>query len=238
MSTYVLVHGSWHGAWCWYKIVPRLQAAGHKAVAVDLPGHGKDRTPPGDVTMRDYVDCIGRAIDELGEPVILVGHSRGGIAITQAAEAHADRITRLVYLAAYLVPNGQTIIPLFMSDSDTLVRSNLIINREEGWDMLKPEAFRAALYADCCDDDIALAHALLMPEPGAPAATPISTTPERWGRIPRTYIHLRDDCAVSGPLQQRMFTAIPCEEVIAMDTSHSAYFSAPDELAHHLASVS
>ena len=238
MSSYVLVHGSWHAAWCWYKIVPRLKAAGHQVSAIDLPGHGKDHTPPGDVTMQDYVDSIGQAIHSMDEPVILVGHSRGGIAITQAAEAHAERIRRLVYLAAYLVPSGQTIIPLFMSDADTLVRPNLIVNREEGWDMLKPEIFRAALYADCSDDDVALAHALLTPEPGAPAATPISTTSQRWGSIPRTYIHLRNDLAVSGPLQQRMFTAIPCEEIIPMDTSHSAYFSAPDELVGHLASLS
>ena len=234
MAAFVLIHGSWHGAWCWYKIVPRLQYAGHRVLAIDLPGHGKDGTPPGKVTMQDYVDCIGRAIDEMQEPVVLVGHSRGGIAITQAAEAHAEKIRRLVYLAAYLVPNGRTIIPLFMSDEDSLVRSNLIVNRDEGWDMLKSTVFREALYADCPDDDVALAHALLRPEPAAPAATPISTTEQRWGSIPRTYIHLRQDFAISAPLQQRMIAEVPCQQVLSMDTSHSAYFSAPDELIGHL----
>ena len=96
MSTYVLVHGSWHAAWCWYKIVPRLEQAGHRAIAIDLPGHGRDGTPVGDVTMQHYVDAIGSAIDAAGEPVILVAHSRGGIAVTQAAEAHAERVRLLV----------------------------------------------------------------------------------------------------------------------------------------------
>ncbi len=237
MAAFVLVHGSWHGAWCWYKIIPRLEQAGHQVVAVDLPGHGKDTTPPGVVTMQDYVDCIGRAIAQMEEPVVLVGHSRGGIAITQAAEAHADRIRRLVYLAAYLIPNGQTIVPLFMSDTDSLVRPNLVINRGEGWDMLDASVFREALYADCSDDDVALAHALLRPEPGIPTATPLSTSAERWGSIPRTYVHLRQDRAISSHLQQRMFRELPCEQVIDLDTSHSAYFSAPDDLSARLLSA-
>lgn len=79
MSTFVLVHGSWHAAWCWYKIVPRLERAGHRAIAIDLPGHGLDQTPLTDVTMDSYVDAIGGAVDEAGEPVVLVAHSRGGI---------------------------------------------------------------------------------------------------------------------------------------------------------------
>lgn len=78
MSTYVLVHGSWHAAWCWYKIVPRLEKAGHRAIAIDLPGHGRDGTPVGDVTMQQYVKAIGSALDTLEEPAILVAHSRGG----------------------------------------------------------------------------------------------------------------------------------------------------------------
>jgi pimeloyl-ACP methyl ester carboxylesterase len=237
MSTFVLVHGSWHGAWCWYKIVPRLEAAGHRAVAIDLPGHGRDWQRPGDVTMQDFVDAISCAIDAQDDDVVLVGHSRGGIAITQAAEARSERIRKLVYLAAYLIGDGETIVPYFMSDADSLIMPRLILNRDEGWDMLKREAFRGALYADCPDEDVALANALLTPEPAAPTATPIRTTPERWGSIPRTYIHLRNDRAVSGNLQKRMFTAIPCEQVIAMDTSHSAYFSAPDELARNLISL-
>lgn len=234
MSTFILVHGSWHGAWCWYKIVPRLEAAGHTAIAIDLPGHGRDWRRPGDVTMQDYVEAIGEAIEAQDEPVVLVAHSRGGIATTQAAEAYPERIRKLVYLAAFLIGDGETVVPHFMSDTQSLIMPNLLVNRDEGWDMLKSEAFREALYADCCADDVALGHALLTPEPAKPTSTPMRTTAERWGSIPRSYIHLRNDRAVGPALQERMFTAISCERVIAMDTSHSAYFSAPDELTRNL----
>jgi pimeloyl-ACP methyl ester carboxylesterase len=53
MSTYVLIHGSWHGAWCWHKIIPRLEAAGHKVIAPDMPRHGRDLRAPGPITMRN-----------------------------------------------------------------------------------------------------------------------------------------------------------------------------------------
>ena len=237
MSTYILVHGSWHGAWCWYKISPRLEKAGHRVVAVDLPGHGRDHRSPGDVTMQDYVDAIAAEIDLATEPVVLVGHSRGGLAISAAAEARAEKIRGLVYVAAFLVPSGETILPLALSDSDSLVLPSLDINQEGGWDMLRRDAFRDALYADCSADDFALAEALLTPEPSAPTNTPMPTTPERFGNLPRGYIELLDDRAVSLPLQRRMHAAMPCARVECVAASHSAYFSKPDELTRAIVSI-
>jgi pimeloyl-ACP methyl ester carboxylesterase len=230
MSTYVLIHGSWHGAWCWYKIVPRLQAAGHKVIAIDLPSHGRDRTPACEVTMESYSDAICRVLDAEPEPVILVGHSRGGLAITAAAEARPAKIHSLVYLAAFLIPTGETIVPLAFSDTDALIMPNLDINQEEGWDMLRREAFRVALYADCSEDDVALAEALLAPEPIAPTNTPLATTEANFGRVRRVYVELLQDRAVSPALQRRMYTAMPCDRVLSIDAGHSAYFSRPDEL--------
>lgn len=86
MSTYLLVHGAWHGGWCWRKVVPLLEAQGHKVLAPTLPGHGEDKTPAAAVTLRSYADTICRLAGAQTKPVILVGHSMGGIVITQAAE--------------------------------------------------------------------------------------------------------------------------------------------------------
>ena len=85
MSTYVLVHGAWHGAWCWHKIVARLEARGHTVVAPDMPGHGMDRTPIEQVTLEDIAARLTSIIDAQDEPVVLVGHSYGGTMISQAA---------------------------------------------------------------------------------------------------------------------------------------------------------
>src|ERR1700720_4788212 len=96
MSTDLLVHGSWHGAWCWYKITARLKAAGQTAIVPDMPGHGRDWTPAGQATMGDYVDTITRILDATAEPVVLVVHSRNGIVAVQAAEARSQKVRTLV----------------------------------------------------------------------------------------------------------------------------------------------
>ena len=120
MSRFVLVHGAWHGAWCWYKLLPRLERAGHRVTALDLPAHGKDRTPIAEVTLERYADAVCNALGLDAEPAILVGHSMGGIAITQAAERHPERIKSLVYLTAFLLRDGDTLTDaVFRSPSRT-----------------------------------------------------------------------------------------------------------------------
>jgi len=237
MSTYVLIHGSWHGAWCWYKIIPLLEQAGHQAIALDLPGHGRDWTAAREVSLQSYVESVCNILDAQPEPVILVGHSRGGIVISQAAERRPEKIQSLVYLAVFLIPNGEAMLPTALSDSESLIVSNLVVNEEQGSHMLKAEAFREALYADCSEEDVALATALLTPEPNAPVATPLHITEEHFGRIPRVYIETLRDRGVSPSLQRKMYTTLPCQLVIPMQTSHSPFFSAPQELVRHLTSL-
>jgi pimeloyl-ACP methyl ester carboxylesterase len=244
MSIYVLVHGSWHGAWCWYKVAARLRAARHTVIVPDMPGHGRDWHPPGSLTMQDYVDTLTAILDAAAEPVVLVVHSRNGIVASQAAEARPDRIRKLVYLASYLAPIGDT--PALAQsrdgwarDPDSLLwaRQGVVVDRKGGWDMLKRDVFREALYADCSEDDIALAYALLTPEPrgpNSPTETPLRTTAGNFGRIPRIYIELTQDRAVSWGAQKRMYQATPCERVLTIEASHSAYFSQPDQLAKQI----
>jgi pimeloyl-ACP methyl ester carboxylesterase len=234
VSSFVLLHGSWHGAWCWYKVAPRLRALGHEVIVPELPSHGHDRTPPAEVDMDDYVGAVVDAIDRAAQPVVLVGHSRGGIAISQAAEVRAAQLRTLVYLAAYLLRDGETVLDWAPSDSGSLVVPNLDVAEDHSWDMLREAAFDAALYADCSAQDIALAHLLLTPEPLAPSLTPLRLTPERYGRVPRAYIELTQDRTVTPALQRRMRDATPCARVVALPASHSAYFSMPDALVSRL----
>ena len=234
MSSFVLVHGSWHGAWCWFKVAPRVRALGHEVIVPELPSHGRDRTPPAEVGMDDYVAAVVAALERTTEPAVLVGHSRGGISISQAAEARPDLVRNLVYLAAYLLRDGETVLDWAPSDSGSLVIPNLDIAEDRSWDMLREEAFDAALYADCATEDISLAHLLLTPEPLAPSMTPLRLTPERYGRVPRAYIELTQDRAVTPALQRRMREATPCARSVALPASHSAYFSVPDALTGQL----
>ena len=237
MSTFILVHGAWHGAWCWYKILPLLEKAGHKAIAVDLPGFGRDRTPARDISLQSYVDRVCAAIDEQPGRVVLVGHSRGGIVISQTAEQRPARVEKLVYLAAFLLPGGQAMIPGAFDDPGSLLLPNLIVNEAQGYATVREEAYRDAMYGDCFEEDVALAALLLTPEPMAPLATPLDLSEQNFGRVPRVYIETLRDNAVTLSKQRRMVAAMPCEEVISMNTSHSPFLSAPQRLAKHLVSL-
>lgn len=233
MASFVLIHGSWHGAWCWFKVEARLRERGHEVIVPDLPSHGRDRTPPGEVRLEDYVERVVTALEEAAEPVTLVAHSRGGIPVTAAAEARPDLISGLVYLAAFLPGDGESVLDLFPTDRDSLLPPSLDVDFEAGWDMLREEAFEPALYHDCSAEDVALATALLTPEPLTPSTVPIHTT-ERFDSLPRAYIELTEDRAVTPAFQRHMHSRTPCDPVLQIAASHSAYFSKPDELADRL----
>src|SRR6476620_11163165 len=100
MKTFVLIHGSWHSAWNWHRVVPLLEKAGHQAIAVDLPGMGRDKTPIAEVKMKNTVQALCAFLDDIPGKVILVGHSKNGIMISQVAEYRPGKIEKLVYLAA------------------------------------------------------------------------------------------------------------------------------------------
>jgi len=109
VATFVLIHGAWHGGWCWDEVAPLLRKAGHTVVAPDLPGMGKDKTPLEKVNLSAWTMFVTDIVAQSFESVVLVGHSRGGIVISEVAQLVPDRIQTLVYLAAFLVPNGKTL---------------------------------------------------------------------------------------------------------------------------------
>ncbi len=237
MSTYLLVHGSWHGAWCWKKVTPLLRQQGHQVAAIDLAGHGNDHTPVSEITLQTYANQIRQSAEAAAEPIILVGHSMGGIPITQAAESCPDAIQTLVYLAAFLPRDGEFLFQLAQTDTESLIPQNLIIEEAKGTVRLKDEAIREVFYGDCTEQDVRFATKHLVPDPMAPLATPVQITPENFGRVPRIYIECLKDRAVSPALQKSMYEASPCEQIFSMDTSHSPFFSRPEDLVEHLVSL-
>jgi len=237
MSTFVLVHGAWHGAWCWYKVIPRLEAAGHRVIAPDLPGLGADKTPIGEVTLKRWVDAVVECLDMADEPVVLVGHSRAGILISEAGEARPEMIRALVYLTAFLLEDGQALLQVSTLDTETLLVGSLVIAPDQKSATVREDVIDPAFYGACNDEERTLSRLLLQPEPLAPLATPIHVTPDWFGRVERVYIECLQDRAIGPAMQKRMHDASPCQRVITMDTDHSPFFSAPDELVAHLLSV-
>lgn len=234
MATFLLIHGAWHGAWCWHKVLPELRARGHRALAIDLPGHGVDKTPVAEVTLDGYARRVGEALDALGEPAVLVGHSMGGIVITEAAERFPERIAGLVYLTAIVLKNGESMLdnPVKASPPEFMAGFQ---PRDDGAGIdFARTALKEAFYADCSDADVALADACLVTQASAVMREPITCTAQRWGRLPRAYITCADDRALTLEGQQGMLERAGFETVVAMSGSHSPFLAQPEQLAAHL----
>lgn len=237
MSIFVLVHGSSHGAWAWDKVVPLLEGDDHEVEAPDLPGHGDDRTPPEEVTLEGCAERIARVLDPLTEPAILVGHSLGGAVISEAAERRPDKVEALVYVNAFLLPDGVSVFEVSQQDTESLAGQNIEIDEGRGVGMLPAAVAREAWYGDSSDEDAAWALARLRDEPLAPLATPVHVTEVNFGRVPRVYVTCLHDRSVTPPVQRKMYTEMPCQEVISMQADHSPFLSRPEELARHLLSI-
>ncbi len=233
----MLVHGAWHGGWAWEKVVPLLEEAGHRVVAPDLPGHGEDETPPEDVSLESYAGRVVGVLDSLEGPAVLVGHSMGGIAVSEAAERRPDKIEVLVYLCAFLLPDGVPMSRIAQQDTESVVTQNLEVDGGRGVATLPATAARDAFYGECSDEDAAWAQARLRDEPVAPWSTPLSLTDANFGRVPRAYVTCLRDRAITAATQREMYTATLCREVISMQTDHSPFLSRPGELARHLTSL-
>jgi pimeloyl-ACP methyl ester carboxylesterase len=238
MSTYVLVHGAWHGAWCWYKVASRLRRAGHTVIAPDLAGLGKDKTPIVEISLERWTKDISEIVDAAPEPVILVGHSRGGIVISQVAERRPDKLAVLVYLAAFLLRDGETLLGVAQLDGTSLALPNLLMASDGTCSTVREDALKDVFYGECPDEDLTLARLLLAPEPMAPSATPVHVSDANFGRVPRIYIECRRDNTIPLPLQRGMQANMPCQKVLSMDTDHSPFFSAPEALVAHLTALS
>jgi len=237
MKTFILIHGSWHSSWNWHRVIPILEKQGHKAIAIDLPGMGRDKTPINEVRMESTVQKICKLIDSIEGKVILVGHSKNGIMISQAAEARPDKIEKLVYLAAYLIPNGKTQKEYSMQDTNGVLKPYVTMHEQLSAHSLQPEIYKKGLYADCDDNITELAKLLLSHEPVESAITPLRLTEEKFGRVPRFYIECTEDKAVTPFIQRKMYTETPCKKVYSLPTSHSPFFSRPKELCDILCDI-
>jgi pimeloyl-ACP methyl ester carboxylesterase len=229
MAYFLFLHGSWHGAWCWHKVLPRIAAAGHQAVAIDLPGRGRAPAFTPMVSLERMVRAAEAALAAQGKTIVVV-HSRYGIVASGLAEKVPEKIARTIYLASFMLPSGRRVFD-YLPDRPSLLTGRVEVNRLAMWDWLRPEAYREALYADCSGDDLELARALLTREPSRPALTRLKLTDGRYGRVPRAYIRLTQDRAVSLQLQDRLLNETRVDRVESIEASHSAYFSQPDRLA-------
>jgi pimeloyl-ACP methyl ester carboxylesterase len=234
VTAVLLVHGAWHGAWCWEKVLPLLASAGVGARAIDLPGHGPGARPGWDVGLDDYARAVADAARAMGK-VHLVGHSMGGLVIARAAEMATDAVSGLTFLAAFLPRPGDSILGLGQSDPGSGVPGVIRTDIIAGVSRVDAPRTKAVFYGDCSEADVSWAQARLQPQPLRALIDRAQVGANGFGRVPRYYIACTEDRAVSHAFQQSMLARIPCREVVTLRTSHSPFLSAPKETAEAIA---
>ncbi len=239
MARFVLVHGAFSGAWIWSPLQERLKAAGHTAIAFDLPGLGDDKTLAREVTLDSSANRVCEALAASPEPAIVVGHSMGGVVITQAAARCPNRIAALVYVAAFLPKDGQSLLDLthLPEGAGDQVQANIVVNEDLAEAVMPAAASKDALYGCCTDQVAAWATARQRPQPLAPFATPVSIPAGSLDRIDKYYVLCSRDRAIPPPLQRRMIAENAdrkCAAVFELDTDHTPHLSKPTELSQVL----
>jgi len=154
MARFVLVHGAFAGAWIWGSLMDRLKAAGHSVETFDLPGLGADRTPASEITLDTCAARLCEVLEKSSEPAIVVGNSMGGIIATQGAARRPDRVAALVYVAAFIPKDGQSLLDLtrLPEGADDQVQANIVIEGEPPIATMPAGASRQALYGSCAQD--------------------------------------------------------------------------------------
>ena len=223
----VLVHGAWHGAWCWERVTPHLERAGVPWIALDLPSAGGK----GDGTSLDDVPATLAAIDELpgDEQVVLVGHSRGGLVISEAG-MH-DRVGHLVYLAAVYLAEGESTAD-FVGDSDLF---SVIEIDDDGWSLPRVDDSAPIFYNDCSDADIAFAGERLRPQDMTSVVEGPSL--EAWRHRPTTYALCELDLALPAASQHRLADRLD-GATVSWPTGHSPFLNRPELVASLLVGLS
>ena len=269
---FVLVHGSWHGAWTWNEMTPLLAEAGYASIAIDLPGAGTrtrfpesflkrpldqaafatEPSPVAGITQADRTAAAVAAVNHaagLGNgKVVIVGHSWGGLTISHVAEAVPDKLHALVYLTAFLLPDGMPagamlgdstfetgqVGPLFMADP-AATGALRIDPRSQDPDYVAKA--KEAFYHDVSDGHFAaIANLLHCDEVASTAGVPMAISAARYGKVARHYIHLADDKAIPAQAQDRMVELADASAVGGQTTvhrmsgSHSPFFAQPEAL--------
>jgi pimeloyl-ACP methyl ester carboxylesterase len=163
-STFVLVHSAWLGAWQWGHVTPELEKTGATVIAPDLPGHGADKIAPKDISMQNYVDSLVALLDQQKESVILVGHSFNGITISRVAELCPDKVAKLVYISAFLLPNGGS---FFKAVEGSKAMENFYPSEDKTYALVNEEEIQNAFAHDISKEVFAEAAANIVPEPAA-----------------------------------------------------------------------
>lgn len=237
VKTFVLVHGAFQAAYSWGQVKTMLEKKGYKVVCVELPGHGEDMTPPAAITMNSYRDKVVAAINAEKGKVVLVGHSMGGMVISAAAEVTPEKISRLIYIGAFVPRPGQSLMDIASGDKESQL-GPLLAPDSPVTIAIKDRSKITEVF--CADAAAAIKQELLAkyrPDPLIPFTNPVALTPANFGAVSKSYIRTTNDLALGPVLQNQMIRDAGITDVYNIASSHCPHLSNPTQLTKLLVSI-
>lgn len=234
---FVLVHGAWHGAWAWQSVAKRLRDFGHQVVAVDLPGYGSNKGSDAVVSLDSYIEHVGEVIQQQKQAVILVGHGMAGAVISGVAERFPQRICHLIYVAAFLLPSGDSILSRLQIDQNQTALAELRYSEDQRYIFLEQESARRNLYNRCDETSAEAAVRGISPQASFPLMAALKLSEQNFGSIPRSYVRCMHDRMLHPATQAEFIADLPCRRVIDLEADHAPFFSASDGLSRALMEV-
>jgi pimeloyl-ACP methyl ester carboxylesterase len=236
-NTYVLVHGSWQAPFVWDAVRSDLVKKGNTVIVVELPGHGSDNTPPQNLSLDVYRDKVIEALAKVDGNVILVGHSMAGMVITHVAEKVPAKISKLVYIGAFLPASGQALTDLAFSDPGSKLGPALVPSADQLTLDVKRENL-TSLFIN--DGTTAIKESVVThyrAEPAIPFGNKVTLTPANFGAVEKVYIKTLQDVVISPALQDRMIATAGIKTVYEVNTSHSPFLAQPQAVSDLLLKI-
>lgn len=233
MVTYVLVHGGWHGGWCWKKMVPLLRSAGHDVFTPTLTGLGeRSHLLSPDIGLDTHIQDVVMMLEyEDLDDVVLVGHSYGGMVITGVSEHAAQRLSHLVYLDAFIPQDGQSFKDVAPA---TYERLNKRVQAEgEGWKVPVPDGD----FGVTDEADLSWMRTRLSAQPFKTAHQKVRLQNPEALALPRTYIYCRRPTGEAGAAQYAEQAKTAGWQFHELYTGHDAMITVPHELADLLLKI-
>lgn len=235
MKNYLLVHGAWHGAWAWEETKKQLEAKGQRVSVLDLPGHGADTTPVKEVTFRKYVDALNAKLSTMPGKVVLVGHSLAGAIISQTAEEHPDRVEALVFVAGFILSDGESVLDVMKADADGKLLPGLIFTEDQSAATVSAETLKTVVYNGGTAEQVAAAAPQLRPQSTEPFFAKTVVSAPKFGALKKYYIECSDDQVLSISKQRELAHRFGCTSLGTLQSGHVPLVTAPVSLAAALA---
>lgn len=238
-ATFVLIHGAWAGSWVWDSLRTLLEDQGHAVIAPDMPGNPMHPAPAEQLTMQGCIDHLKNCCAEVSGPLLVVGHSGGGVIATQLAETLAERVVGVAYIAGMMLPPGLG----FSELADEAQKEHpeaagiwphLQWSDDRQRSTVPPQAVCEVFLQDLPREHAMAAAQRFCAQPEGTRALVADWTPERFGRLPRLYVEARQDRSVVLPVQRRMQQLMPGAAVVSLDTGHVPQVTATAAVADAL----